>query len=214
MQERIRQSGGRTRKENADYLAYTMIDTVIDSYFPIVEGLADRLDVLEDEIAINQSTNMHSRIHQVRNDLLFLRRRIRPHREIINELIRDESPFIRVDTRVYLRDCYDHTSQLIDLLEISREIAAGLRDFCMSIDSNHMNEVMKVLTIIATIFIPLSFIAGLYGMNFDTDLPGNMPELHWPYGYIMALGWMVAVALGLLVFFRRKGWLGTPRPPS
>lgn len=214
VRERIRTGSGRTRKENADYLAYSIIDAVVDAYFPVVEGLAERLDSLEEEITANPTSEIYTRIHHVKNDILFLRRRIWPHRDIINELARDENPLIRDETRIYLRDCYDHTSQLIDLLEVSREMASSLRDFCMSIVSNRMNEVMKVLTIIATIFIPLSFIAGVYGMNFNTDLRGNMPELLWPYGYWWALGLMLAVALGLLVFFRRKGWIGPPRPPS
>jgi magnesium transporter len=214
VRQRIRKSSGRTRKENADYLAYALIDAVVDSYFPIVERIADRLDGLEDQITAHQSPEQNAIIHQLRNELLLLRRAIRPHRDAVNELVRDEHPLVRDETRVFLRDCYDHTSQLVDLLEVYREMAASLRDYYLSIVSNRMNDIMKVLTIIATIFIPLSFIAGLYGMNFDTDLPGNMPELGWPYGYMVALSLMLAVAIGLIVFFRRRGWIGTPRPPT
>ena len=213
VRERIRKSGGRIRRENADYVAYAIIDAVVDSYFPVLERLADRLDALEDEISANPCHEVNSRIHQARNDLLFLRRTIRPHRDTIGELVRDENPLIRENTRVYLRDCQDHTSQLIDLMEAYREMAAGLRDYHLSTVSNRMNEIMKVLTIIATIFMPLGFIAGLYGMNFDPSLPGNMPELRWPYGYVMALSFMLVVAVGLILFFRRRGWIGRDRPP-
>jgi magnesium transporter len=143
----------------------------------------------------------------MRNQLLILRRNIRPHRDAVNELIRDQHPLIDDDTRVFLRDCYDHTIQLIDLLEIYREMCSDIRDFYLSLVSNRMNEIMKVLTIIATIFIPLSFITGIYGMNFDTEYPWNMPELGWRLGYPFVWSMMLLVAGTLVHYFWRKGWL-------
>ena len=149
-----------------------------------------------------------NRIHTVKRELLALRRAIWPTREMVNGLIRDESPFMGENTRIYLRDCYDHTIQLMDILETYREIASGLLDVYLSSMSARMNEIMKVLTIIATIFIPLGFIAGLYGMNFNPDVsPWNMPELRWYFGYPLALILMAAVAGGLITYFWRKGWL-------
>ncbi|MCA9268831.1 MAG: magnesium and cobalt transport protein CorA, partial [Planctomycetales bacterium] len=133
---------------------------------------------------------------------------IRPHRDCLNELVREPHPLICDDTRVYLRDGYDHTVQLIELMEVYREMCSDIRDYYLTAVSNRMNEVMKVLTIIATVFMPMSFIAGVYGMNFDTRLPGNMPELQLSYGYVGALGLMAAVAVSMLLFFRRKGWIG------
>ncbi|MBC8873879.1 MAG: magnesium/cobalt transporter CorA [Planctomycetes bacterium] len=214
VRERIRKSSGKIRNAGADYLTYALLDAVIDSYFPVLDQFADHLEELEDEVAAGRSADVTARIHAVRNDLLVLRRSIRPHREALNELVRDDNPLIADETRVFLRDCYDHTVQLMDLLEVYREMCADLRDYYLSIVSNRMNEVMKVLTIIATIFIPLGFIAGLYGMNFDTDSPWNMPELRWPFGYAFALALMLGVAATLLFFFRRKGWIGSPRMPS
>ncbi len=214
VRERIRKSGGRMREATADYLAYALIDAVVDSYFQIVEGFADRLDALEEEMSVDQTLELNHDIHLLRNELLLLRRTIRPHRDAIDQLVRDEHPLIHDDTRVFLRDCHDHTTQLIELLDVYRELCFGLRDYYLTMVSNRTNEVMKVLTIIATIFIPLSFIAGIYGMNFDTNLPGNMPELHRPYGYIAVLGMMASIGIGLLCYFRRKGWLGATRSRS
>jgi magnesium transporter len=210
VRDRLRKNHGRIRTTGADYLMYEILDAVIDSYFPVVDALADQLEELELRVSDKQMADAMSGIHDVRNELLLLRRNVWPHREAVNELIRDEHPVVRHETRVFLRDCYDHTIQLIDLLEVYREMCGDLRDFYLSLASNRMNEIMKVLTIIATIFIPLSFIAGLYGMNFgDAPPPWNMPELHWRFGYPFALGIMAATALGLLYFFRRKGWLGS-----
>ena len=213
VRERIRTSRGRIREAGADYLAYALIDAVIDTYFPVVEQFADHLDDLDEEVATRQTPTVTDRIHGVRNDLLLLRRSVWPHRDALNELVRDQHPLITDETRVFLRDCYDHTVQLIDLLEVYREMCADLRDYYLSLVSNRMNDVMKVLTIIATIFIPLSFVAGLYGMNFNTALPGNMPELNWPYGYVGAISVMVVIALGMLIYFWRRGWIGPTKPP-
>ncbi|MCA9102060.1 MAG: magnesium/cobalt transporter CorA [Planctomycetales bacterium] len=214
VRQRIRKGGGPVRLGGADHLAYALIDAVIDSYFPIADRYADRLDDLDARLSEHHDPAAVTKIHDVRHDLLLLRRAIRPHREMINALLRDDSHFFGHETRVYLRDCYDHTVQLIELLEVYREMCSDLREYFLSLASNRMNEVMKVLTIIATIFIPLGFIAGLYGMNFNTHRsPWNMPELNWPYGYPAALGLMASVALGMVFYFRHKGWIG-PRSRS
>lgn len=207
VRQRLQANAGRARHLGPDYLAYALLDAVIDSYFPITDIYADRLDELENPLSDAHHSNLVSRTHEVRNDLLLLRRAIRPHREAINELARDLNPLISLETQIYLRDCYDHTVQLIDLLELYREMCSDLRDYHLSLVNIRMNEIMKVLTIIATIFIPLGFIAGFYGMNFDTSSPWNMPELRWKYGYPMAIGLMLTVAFGLTFYFRRKGWL-------
>ena len=213
VRDRIRTSRGRIRTAGADYLAYALIDAVIDSYFPVVERFADHLEQLEDQVAMRQSPEVIDRIHEIRNDLLLLRRSVRPHRDALNELVRDEHPLIHAETRIFLRDCYDHTIQLIDLLEVYREMCSDLRDYYLSIVSNRLNEVMKVLTMIATIFIPLGFMAGVYGMNFNTNLPGNMPELNVPYGYLGVITTMSLIAAGMLVFFWRSGWIGSSNRP-
>jgi magnesium transporter len=206
---RVRKNSGRIRNSGTDYLMYAIVDVIIDSYFPLVDAAADRLDELEQIVDGQRMAEAMSGIHDVRNELLLLRRYVRPHRDAVNELIRDEHPLIRNETRVFLRDAYDHTMQLIDLLEIYREMCGDLRDFYLSLNSNRMNEVMKLLTIIATIFIPMSFVTGIYGMNFNTRSPINMPELNWHYGYPFALSLMASIAVGLMVFFWRRGWLGS-----
>ena len=211
VRDRIRHGNGRIRTAGPDYLAYALIDAVVDSYFPVVERYADRLDDLEDEVTSRPKAMVTQRLHGIRNDLLMLRRSVRPHREALNQLARDPHPLVSDETRVFLRDCYDHVIQLIDLLEVYRESCADLRDYYLSAISNRMNEIMTVLTTMATIFIPLSFIASLYGMNFNTALAGNMPELNWPYGYVMVLSLMSGIALAMLVIFRRKGWIGVGR---
>lgn len=209
IRERVRQNHGRIRKTGPDYLTYAILDSVIDSYFPAVEAYADRLDHLDAELTESISPTSMRDILEIRNELLLLRRSIRPHREAVNELVRDRHVMIQDETRVFLRDCYDHTIQLIDLLETYREMCADLREFNLSLASNRMNEIMKLLTIISTIFIPLSFIAGVYGMNFDDKSAWNMPELHYRFGYPLVLGLMATVSIGLIVFFWRKGWLGS-----
>jgi magnesium transporter len=208
VRERIRSHRGRIRESGADYLAYALVDAVIDSYFAPVEQFAEQLDEMEEQVASAEGTALMEHLHIIRNDLLALRRNIRPHRDALMELIRDEHPLFTNETRIFLRDCYDHTMQLVELLEVYRETCSSLREFHLTLVSNRMNEVMKVLTIIATIFIPLSFVAGLYGMNFNTSLPGNMPELNQPYGYVAVLSLMAAATTAMLVFFWRRGWIG------
>jgi magnesium transporter len=204
VRERLRHAGGRIRAARADYLAYTLIDAVIDGYFPVLEGYGERVERLEDAVTARPDAALVAQIHALKRDLLTLRRAIWPQREMVNALIRDESSLVAEPTRLYLRDCYDHAIQLMDMIETYREIASGLVDLHLSSFSARLNE-----TIIATIFIPLSFITGLYGMNFDPSASRwNMPELGWRYGYPFALGLMGVVAIGLLVYFRRKGWIG------
>jgi magnesium transporter len=205
---RLRAARGQIRNRQADYLAYALLDSVIDGYFPVLEGMGERLEELEDRVIAAPADMEVARIHEIRRELLTIRRAVWPQREMLSALTRESSPYVTDQTRPYLRDCYDHTIQLMDIIETYREIATGLIDVYLSSLSTRLNEVMKVLTIIATIFIPLSFITGLYGMNFDRGAsPWNMPELEWYWGYPMAIGLMTAVAAGLLYYFYRKGWL-------
>jgi len=212
VRERLRTDRGRIRQVGADYLAYSLIDSVIDAYFPVLERCGEALDQLEDEVIEGGNRGVVGRVHEIKHDLLTLRRAIWPHREALHELSRDPHPCIADGTRIFLRDCYDHTVQLIDLAETYRELGSDLRDLYMSSVSNRMNEVMKLLTVISSIFIPLNFIAGIYGMNFDPSAsPLNMPELRWFYGYPFALSLMATVATTLLVLFYRSGWLRRDR---
>jgi magnesium transporter len=201
---RIRRGGWTIRKHGPDYLAYAIIDAIIDGYYPILEMLGDYLESLEERALSTPTPETLRAVHSVKQDLLALRRIIWPHREAINELIRDDTPMVSEPVRVYLRDCYDHCVQIIDVLESYRDIAGGLMEVYLSSVANRQNDVMKVLTIMATIFIPLTFMAGLYGMNFE-----NMPELHWPWAYPVLLAAMVLTAMGMVVVFRRKGWIGS-----
>lgn len=207
LRTRLRQGRGRIRNGGADFLCYMLLDSIVDSYFPVLDKISEQVDNADGEIMSNPSQGHMEMIHDIRSQLLAIRRNIRPHREMLNELIRDDHPLFQPETRVFLRDCYDHVIQLMDHVDTYRELTADLRDFYMSSVSNRMNEVMKVLTIISTIFIPLSFIAGVYGMNFDTQYPMNMPELSWPYGYPLIMGVMAAIGFGLLFLFYRRRWI-------
>jgi magnesium transporter len=209
LEERLQVARGRIRRGGADYLAYALLDMIIDSYFPVLEEFGERLDRLDDDLNMRTAGRVIAQIHDARSELLLLRRTMWPHREAVNQLIRDPQHLIGDETRVFLRDCYDNVVQAIELIETYRELCADLRDECLSFINNRLNEIMKVLTIIATIFMPLSFIASLYGMNFNTGAsPWNMPELNWRYGYPLVLAIMAAVVVGMLFFFRRRGWLG------
>jgi len=208
VRDRIRNSAGRIRFRGSDYLAYALTDAVVDQYFPVLEAAGTILDELEDEVFNAPTPDTLAHIHSLKRGLVSIRKAVWPHREMINVLLRDAGSFFSPETQPYLRDAYDHVVRLIDLVEAQREVAADLLNTYLSAVSNRMNEVMKVLTIIATIFIPLSFIAGLYGMNFDTSISRwNMPELGLAWGYPAALLGMLVVAGGLLVFIRRKGWI-------
>jgi magnesium transporter len=205
---RIREGSGRMRQLGSDYLAYTLIDAVIDNYYPVLEVYAERLDELEELVMEPRGRRVTDELHDVKSDLLVLRRAIWPLRDAIALLARDENPRISDHTRVYLRDCYDHVVQVVELVETYRELTADLRDLYMSSLSTRINETMRVLTIISTIFIPLTFIAGIYGMNFDPDAsPWSMPELRWYFGYPLILAVMAATTLGMLVYFYRQGWI-------
>lgn len=208
---RIRANRGKVCQAGPDYLVYSIIDAVVDAYFPVLESFGERLEDLED-IAVERPTQktVHD-IHLVKRELLIMRRSIWPAREALGTLVRDHSPLISDETRVYLRDAYDHLVQLIEILENYRELGSDLMDIYLSAMSNRMNEVMKVLTVIATIFMPLSFIVGIYGMNFDTKFPLNMPELEWRYGYVFVWVIILATAGGLLGFFYKRGWIGPGR---
>ena len=191
-----------------DYLAYRLIDAAIDAYYPMLESIGDRLDTLDDSENFRNMHKAFAKLHEVRRDLLMLRRSIWPLRDALSELRSEMTPFIADTTRIYLRDCYDHAVQLIDLLESYRDIAGDVRDYYLSTISNRMNQVMKTLTVISTIFLPLSFIASIYGMNFNPAASTwNMPELNWKYGYPFALALMAIVAAAMLLNFKWRGWL-------
>ena len=207
VRERLRKGLGNIRKLGPDYLAYAIIDSIVDHYFPVVETLGDRIEDLEDEVVLRPTRFALSRIYGVKRDLLTVRRGIWPQRDAIGALTRDDSGFVSREVQVYLRDCYDHAVQLIDIIESLRDLTGGLLDVYLSSIANRTNEVMKVLTVVTSIFIPLTFIVGIYGMNFDTTHPMNMPELGWRYGYVACWAVMLAVAGFLLWIFARKGWL-------
>ena len=202
VRERLLSNRGRIRKLGPDYLAYALIDAVVDHYFSILEILGERIEALGEDMAENPRREDLATIRHLKRELLFMRKSVWPLREVLSSIQRDESELVTDSTRPYLRDVYDHTIQIIDTVETFRDMVSGLMDLYLSSISNRMNEVMKVLTIIATIFIPLSFMAGLYGMNFV-----YMPELQWRYGYFALLGAMFAVGVGMLLYFRRKKWL-------
>jgi magnesium transporter len=202
VRERIRSGRQRIRASGADYLAYALLDAVIDELFPVLERFGERLEELEEEVVEDPDREVLGRIYRVRRDLLLLRRVAWPQRELIQALERDESGLVTAETKVFLRDAYDHTIHALDFVETYRELAAGMLDAYLSGLSNRMNEVMKVLTIIATIFIPLTFVAGIYGMNFEW-----MPELGWRLGYPAVMAVMAVVAALMLVYFKRKDWL-------
>ncbi len=208
VRSRIEKNKGIIRKQGADYLAYAVLDAIIDGFFPVLEIYGERIQELEEEVLVTPTSQTLQNIYQIRRDLLQLRRAIWPQRDAINSLIRDGSELIGEKVRIYLRDCYDHAVQVMDMVETYRELASGLMDVYLSAVSNKMNEIMKVLTIVSSIFIPLTFVAGIYGMNFNTEKsPYNMPELNWYWGYPLCLAVMGAIALGLLLFFWRRGWL-------
>ena len=209
VRERIRHRRGRICDAGPDYLLYELLDAIIDGYFPVFERIGEQLDDLDTRAAAANIGQTLAEIHSIRRDLLFLRRIVWPIRDVMMSLLRGGHPQISSNTQIYLRDCYDHVAHLIDILEIYRETCSDLRDFYYSKLSNRTNEIMRTLTVIATVFMPLSFIVGLYGMNFD-----NMPELHWKWGYPMAIGIMLLTAFSFMYFFWRKGWLRSAEPKN
>lgn len=205
---RLRDASSRIRNQGPGYLAYALIDSAIDGYFPLLETLGEQLEAIEQSVVEDPQPESVSSLHDLKRQLLSLRRSIWPFRELVGALSREEHSLIGAETRVYLRDCYDHTVQLMELIETYREISSGLMDVYISSASARLGEVMKVLTVIATIFIPLSFIASLYGMNFDRGAsPWNMPELGWRMGYPFALAIMALSAALMILYFWIKGWL-------
>jgi len=202
VRERIRKGKGRIRKMKPDYLAYALVDTIVDHYFVVLEKLGEKIEDMEEELVTNPTAETLQTIHTLKRELIFLRKSVWPLREVINVLERGESSLINESTGIYLRDVYDHTIQVIDTVETFRDMVSGMLDIYLSSISNKMNEVMKVLTIIATIFIPLTFVAGVYGMNFK-----YIPELEWHWGYAAALILMGIIAFVMVLYFRRKRWL-------
>ncbi len=202
LRERLKNDKGRIRKMGADYLAYSMIDAVVDSYFMILEKLGEKIELLEEELISDPGMETLHEIHYLKREMIFLRKAVWPLREVISLIVRGESPLIHDSMKIYLRDVYDHTIQVIDTIETLRDMVTGMLDIYLSSVSNRLNAIMKVLTIIATIFIPLTFIVGVYGMNFK-----YMPELEWRFGYPMIWLIMLAIGISMLILFRKKNWL-------
>ncbi|MEK6581126.1 MAG: magnesium/cobalt transporter CorA [Nitrospirota bacterium] len=202
VRERLRTGKGKVRKMGADYLAYSLIDSIVDNYFIILEKLGEKIESLEERLVTNPTGNVLREIHNLKREMLFLRKSVWPLREVISTMAKGESSLIHPSTGIYLRDIYDHTIHVVDTIETFRDMVSGMLDIYLSSMSNRMNAVMKVLTIIATIFMPLTFLAGVYGMNFK-----HMPELEWKFGYPMIVLVMLIVAVIMLFFFRKKKWL-------
>ncbi len=202
IRDRIRNPKTRIRKAGCDYLAYALIDAIVDNYFIILETLGETIEALEEELLENPTRETLHTLHEMKREMIYMRKQIWPIREVINTLTKSESPLVNESTRVYFKDVYDHTIQVIDTIESYRDILAGMLDIYLSTVSNKMNEVMKVLTMIATIFIPITFIAGIYGMNFKF-----MPELEWRWGYFLLWGIIVVIVAIMISFFKKKEWL-------
>ena len=201
VRDRIRKNQGRVRKTGADYLLYSLMDAVVDNYFKVLEQLGERIEAIEIALMEDPYPELLTQIYALKRELLYIRKAVWPLREAVGTLERGGNPLIKESTQVYLRDLYDHTIQVIDTIESFRDMLSGVQDLYLSSLGNKTNQVMKVLTIIATIFIPITFIAGIYGMNFEA-----MPELKWRYGYPAVWAVMILMAVGMLVYFRRKKW--------
>jgi magnesium transporter len=209
---RLRQEKTRIRSSGADYLAYALVDTVIDAYFPLLEGYGETLEAFENRVIAGEGTAIVATIHERKHDLSIVRRVLWPTREAILEFLRDDSPYLARATRLHLRDAVDHVNQLLDLVDAHVEFSSSLMVLHQSFLQQKSNEIMKVLTMLASIFIPLTFIVGIYGMNFDPDSsPWNMPELRWRWGYPAVLLLMLLVVGAMWIYFRRKGWIGHKR---
>ena len=207
VRERIRHGRTRLGEQGADHLCALLLDAVIDGYFPVLEQFGDRLETIEEEALDNPTRGLLGQIHDVRTDLMTLRRALWPTRDVLHALGREATAFVGDHARQHFRDSYDHTMELLDLTESYREIGSDLRDIYLASLNNRMNDVMKVLTVIATIFMPLTFITGYYGMNFNTESPWNMPLLNFRYGALVAAGIMIATTVGMVSLFWRRGWL-------
>lgn len=205
--DRLRKAGNPIRNRGADYLQYALVDTVVDQAFPVLEALGETLEDIETDLIEQPQSDTLARIHQLRRELLLLRRTLWPQREVVSSLMRNEDRLMDERTLIYLRDCYDHSIQVLEMVESYREMVTGMLDVYLSNVSNRLNQTMRVLTVIATIFIPLTFIVGVYGMNFDRRAgPWAMPELGWSWGYPAVWGVMIAIAALMLVAFKRKDW--------
>jgi len=202
VRQRIRKTRGRIRMSGTDYLAYALMDAVVDHYFEILEKLGEKIEQLEEELLENPTPRILENIHHIKREMIFFRKQVWPLREVLNSLIKDPSDLIQESTHIFLRDVYDHTIQIIDTIESLRDVLSGLSDLYLSTVSNRMNEVMKVLTIIATIFIPLTFIAGIYGMNFEF-----MPELKWRWSYPVLWILLIVIFSAMLLWFKKRRWL-------
>ena len=202
VRQRIEAGKGAIRSRGADYLVYALVDAIVDYYFPVIEEMGEHIERLEEEVVTSPSATTLRGIHRMKREVISLRRSIWPMREVVNSLTRDESPFVGAEVKIFLRDLYDHTVHVIDTIETMRDIITGTQDVYLSSVSNRLNEVMKVLTVMSSIFIPLTFIVGVYGMNFRF-----MPELESRWGYPTVWLVMVLLSLGLLTLFRRKKWL-------
>ncbi|ELR97170.1 magnesium/cobalt transporter CorA [Gloeocapsa sp. PCC 73106] len=201
VRDRLTKNQGIIRQRGADYLFYSLWDAIIDGYYPVLEVCEDRIEEIEEKVLNNPDRSILNQIYRIKRQLLALRRALWPQRNALNTIIRDGHPLISSDVQIYLRDCYDHIVEIIDMIEIYRELVASLLEMYVSAMGNKMNEIMKILTVISAIFIPLTFIAGVYGMNFE-----NMPELKWYYGYFICLACMLGIAIALIYSFWRNGW--------
>ena len=209
---RIRAANGAIRKLGADYLAYALLDSIVDHYYPVLESLGAAIDAIEDQLVEQPVQNPVRDLHQHKRTLTQIRRFIWPVRDLINSLMHEETGLVAKGTKVYLRDCYDHTVQLMDLVESYRDVLSGLMELYLSSVGIRTNEIMKVLTVISSIFIPLTFIVGIYGMNFAPEangrkLPWNMPELYQPWGYVAVMLFMLGLAIFQIFYFKRRRWL-------
>lgn len=202
IRNRLRQAKGRIRKCGADYLAYALMDAVIDCYFNVIERIGDTVEKIEEHIIAHSSKSSLIQLYELKREMIFLRKQVWPMRDMISNMVRSETKLINPSTDIYLRDLQDHVTRVIDTVETYRDLLSGIMDIYLSTNSNKMNEVMKVLTIMSSIFIPVTFIAGVYGMNFEF-----MPELKSPYGYAITWGVMLSVMIGLIIYFKRKKWM-------
>jgi magnesium transporter len=207
IRESIRKAKGRTSKSGPDYLAYRLIDALVDDYFVIIEKIGGKIEELEESLINDPTIAMLHTMHNLKREMLFMRKAVWPLREVVGGLERSESKIVDKKTFPFIRDLHDHTVQVIDTIETLREVATSMTDLYLSSVNNRMNQIMKVLTIISTIFIPLGFFASLYGMNFNTDVPYNMPELHAPYGYPIFIVCMLSLSFVMLGYFWRKKWI-------
>ena len=202
IRNRLRQSKGRIRKCGADYLAYALMDAVVDCYFHAIEKIGDVVEQIEEEIIASSDKKSLLQLYDLKREMIYLRKQVWPMRDMISNMVRSETKLINPSTDIYLRDLQDHVTRIIDTVETYRDLLSGIMDIYLSTNANKMNEVMKVLTIMSSIFIPVTFVAGVYGMNFD-----YMPELRSPYGYAITWGVMLSIMIGLVIYFRRKKWM-------